>query len=125
VDVSGLLQTQSTLLVAMEGMDVHVGQIAQCLDVVEDRQEAQAVDVEEGRCRCGTLVESVPMTEGPGSLFKGFEGPWSEAVTEPDKEVLPPPMVEEMRVWAGIWETEPEVSRSSAEVEGAGYGISF
>jgi hypothetical protein len=39
------------------------------------------------------------VTEGPGSLFKGFEAPQSGAITKSDEEVLPVPMVEEMRVW--------------------------
>jgi hypothetical protein len=98
-------------------MDVHVGQISQCLDAVEDRQEAQAVDVKEGHCQCGTLVESAPVMQSPGSLFEGFEGLQSGAVTESDEEALPMPTVEEMRVWAGVREPEPEVSRSSLEVE--------
>jgi hypothetical protein len=76
-----LLQTQSTLLAAAEGIDVHVGQLAQRLDAVEDQQDAQAVEVNEGCCRCGTLVESVPVTEGPGSIFEGFDAPRSGAVT--------------------------------------------
>jgi hypothetical protein len=117
VDVTGLLRTQSTLLAATEGMDVHVGQLSQRLDVVEDQQEAQAVDFKEGRCWCGTLVESAPVMRSPGSLFEGFKGPWSGAVTESDEEVLPVPTIEEMRVWAGVREPEPEVSHSSSEAE--------
>jgi hypothetical protein len=82
-------QTQSILLAVTEGMDIYVGQISQHLDVVEDQQEAQVVDVEEGRCQCGTLVESTPVAKSPGSLFEGFEGPQSGAVTESDEEVCP------------------------------------
>jgi hypothetical protein len=66
-----------------------VGQVAQHLDAVEDRQDAQAVEVEEGRCRCGTLVESVLGTAGPGSLFEGFEGPRSRTVDESADETSP------------------------------------
>jgi hypothetical protein len=55
--------------------------------------------------------------QSPGSLFKGFEGPQLGAVTESDEEVLPMPMVEEMRAWAGVRELEPEVSCSSLKVE--------
>jgi hypothetical protein len=69
-----LLGTQSTLLAATEGMDVHLTQMSPCLEDVEDRQEAQAADLEEGRCHCGTLVELVPVTQSPGSIFEGFEG---------------------------------------------------
>jgi hypothetical protein len=77
----------------------------------------QAVNLEEGRYHCGTLVESAPVTQSPGSLFEGFEGPWSRAVTDSDERVLPVASVEEMRVWAGVREPEPEVSRSSLEAE--------
>jgi hypothetical protein len=34
----------------MGGMDIHVGQLSQCLDAVEDQQEAQAVNLEEVHC---------------------------------------------------------------------------
>jgi hypothetical protein len=112
-----LLQTQSTLLTTAEGIDVHVGQLAQHLDAVEDRQDTQVVDVDEGHCRCGTLVELVPVTKGPGSIFEGFDTPRLGAVTKSDEEILPVPMIGEMRVWAGVQETEPEISHSSAEVE--------
>jgi hypothetical protein len=62
-------------------------------------------------------MESVPVTEGPGSIFEGFDAPQSGAVTESDEEVLPVPTIGEMRVWAGVRETEPEIGCSSAEVE--------
>jgi hypothetical protein len=81
-------------------MDVHLTQMSQCLEDVEDHQEAQAADLEEGRCCCGTLVESVPVTQGPGSIFEGFEGPRSGVVIDSDDEILPVVTVEEMRVWA-------------------------
>jgi hypothetical protein len=84
-----LPQTQSTLLAVAEGIDVHVGQLAQRLDAVEDQQDTQAVDVDEGHCRCGTLMESVPVTEGPGSIFEEFDAPQLGAVTESDKGSLP------------------------------------
>jgi hypothetical protein len=116
-DVTGLLGTQSALLAATEGMDVHLSQLSQRVEDVEDRQERQAVDLEEGRCRCGTLVESAPVTRSPGSLFEGFEGPRSGAITDSDEEVLPVPTIAEMRVWAGVREPEPEASHSSSEVE--------
>jgi hypothetical protein len=105
------------LLAVMEGMDVHVGQISQHVDAVGDRQEAQAVDVKEACCWCGTLVESAPMMQNPRSLFKGFKGPWLGAITKLDEEVLLVPTVEEMRVWAGVREPEPEVSCLSLEAE--------
>jgi hypothetical protein len=92
---------QSTLLAAAEGIDVHVGQVAQRLDAVEDRQEAQAVEVEEGRCCYGTLVESVLVTMGPGSLFEGFDGPRSGAVTDSDDKTSPVGSVAGFRTWAG------------------------
>jgi hypothetical protein len=57
------------------------------------------------------------VTQSPGSLFEGFEGSQLGAVTESDDEVLPVVMVEEMRVWAGVREPEPEVSRLFLEVE--------
>jgi hypothetical protein len=112
-----LLRTQSTLLAAAEGIDVHVGQVAQHLDAVEDRQEAQAVEVEEGRCHCGMLVELVPVTAGPGSLFKGFDGLRSGAVTNSDDETSPVGLVAGFRTWASIWEVEPTLDHSSAEAE--------
>jgi hypothetical protein len=112
-----LLWTQSTLLAAAEGIDVHVGQVAQHLDAVEDRQEAQAVEVEEGCCCCGTLVESVLVTAGPGSLFKGFDGPRSGAVTNSDDKTSPVGSVVGFRTWASIREVEPTLDRSSAEAE--------
>jgi hypothetical protein len=98
-------------------MDVHFNQLSQCLEDVEDQQERQAANLEEGHCHCGTLVESAPVTWSPGSLFEGFEGPQSGAVTDLDDKVLPVVMVEEMRVWASVREPEPEVSYSSSEVE--------
>jgi hypothetical protein len=94
-----------------------VGQIAQRLDAVEDRQEAQAVEVEEGHCRCGTLVESVPVTAGPGSLFEGFDGPRSGAVTDSDDKTSPVGLVAGFRTWASIREVEPALEHSSAEAE--------
>jgi hypothetical protein len=63
------------------------------------------------------LVELVPVTEGPGSIFEGFNAPRSGAMTESNEEVLPVPTIGEMRVWAGVRETEPEIGRFSAEVE--------
>jgi hypothetical protein len=105
------------VLAAAEGIDVHVGQLTQRLDAVEDRQEAQAVDMEEGHCRCGTLVESVPVTEGPGSIFVGFNAPRSGAVTESEEGTSPVPLIGGMRAWASVQEMEPDVGCSSAEVE--------
>jgi hypothetical protein len=98
-------------------MDVYLNQLSQRVEDVEDRQERQAVDLEEGHCRCGTLVESAPVTRSTGSLFEGFEGPRSGAVTNSDEEVLPVPTIEEMRVWAGVRGPEPEASCSSSEAE--------
>jgi hypothetical protein len=112
-----LLQTQSTLLAAAEGIDVHVGQVAQRLDAVEDRQDAPAVEVEEGRCHCETLVESVPGTTGPGSAFEGFGGLRSGTVDESADEASPVGSVAGFRTWASIWEVEPALERSSAEAE--------
>jgi hypothetical protein len=112
-----LLRTQSTLLAAAEGIDVHVGQVAQRLDVVEDRQNTQAVEVEEGRCHCGTLVESVPGTAGPGSLFEGFEGPRSGTVDDFADKTSPVRSVAGFRTWASIREVEPALERLSAEAE--------
>jgi hypothetical protein len=80
-------------------MDVHLNQLSQYLEDVEDRQERQAADLKEGPCHCGTFVESVPVTQSPGPLFEGFEGPRLGAVTESDDEVLPVVMIEKMRVW--------------------------
>jgi hypothetical protein len=57
------------------------------------------------------------VTQSPRSLFVGFKGPQSGAVTESDDKVLPVAMVEEMWVWACVREPEPEVSCSSSEVE--------
>jgi hypothetical protein len=110
-----LLQTQSTLLAAAEGIDVHVGQVTQRLDAVEDRQDAQAMEVEEGRCHCGTLVESVLGTTGPGSAFKGFEDPRSGTVDESADEASPVGSVAGFRTWASIREVGPALE--SAEVE--------
>jgi hypothetical protein len=100
-----------------EGIDVHVGQVAQRLAAVEDRQEAQAVEVEEGRCHCGTLVELVPVTVGPGSLFEGFDGPRSGAVTDSDDKTSPVGSVVGFRTWASIREGEAALGRSSVEAE--------
>jgi hypothetical protein len=94
-----------------------VGQVAQRLDAVEDQQEAQAVEVEEGHCHCGMLVELVPVTAGPGSLFKGFDGPRSGAVTDSDDETSPVGSVAGFRTWASIWEVEPALERLSVEAE--------
>jgi hypothetical protein len=113
----GLLRTQSTLLAAAEGIDVHVGQVAQRLDAVEDRQDAQAAEVEEGRCRCGTLIGSVPETAGPGSAFEGFEGPRPGTADESADEMSPVGSVSGFRTWASIREVEPALERSSAEAE--------
>jgi hypothetical protein len=98
-------------------MVVHLGQLSQHLEEVEDRQEVQPADLEEGCCCCGTLVELVPVTRCPRSIFEGFEGLRSGAVTESDDKVLPMVRVEEMRVWASVREPEPEISHSSSEVE--------
>jgi hypothetical protein len=98
-------------------MDVHLNQLSQHLEDVEDQQERQAVNLEEGHCCCGTLVESAPVTQSPGFLFEGFEAPRSGAVTKSDDEGLPVVTVEEMRVWASSREPEPEVSYSSSEAE--------
>jgi hypothetical protein len=117
VDVMGLLRKQGTLLAATEGMDIYLGQLAQCFEEVEDQQEVQAVDLEAGCYLCGNLVELVPVTRSPGLIFKGFEGPRSGVVTESDDEVLPVVTVEEMRVWAGVREPEPEISHLSSEAE--------
>jgi hypothetical protein len=72
-DVAGLLGTQGTLLAATEGMDVHLTQVSQHLEDVEDRQDRQAADLEEEHYHCGTLVELVP-AQNPGPFFEGFEG---------------------------------------------------
>jgi hypothetical protein len=84
---------------------------------VEDRQEAHAADLEEGCCHCGTLVESVPVTQNPSSLFKGFEQPRSGVVTDSNDEVLPVVTMEGMRVWAATREPKPEASFLSSEAE--------
>jgi hypothetical protein len=94
-----------------------VTQMSQCLVDVEDCQEVQAANLEEGCCCCGTLVELVPVTRSPGSIFKGFEGPQSGAVTDSNDEVLPVVTVEEMRVWAASKESKPEAGPSSSEAE--------
>jgi hypothetical protein len=112
-----LLRTQGTLLAAAEGIDVHVSQVAQRLEAVEDRQDAQAVEVEEGRCRCGTLVESAPGTTGPGSAFGGFEGPRSGTADQSADEASSVGSVAGFRTWASIREVEPALERSSAEAE--------
>jgi hypothetical protein len=113
----GLLGTQSTLLAATEGMDVHLTQMSQHLEDVEDCQEAQAANLEKGHCRCGTLVELVLVMQGPGSLFKGFEGPRSGVVTDSDDEVLPMVTMEGMRVWSTTREPKPEAGPLSSEAE--------
>jgi hypothetical protein len=98
-------------------MDVHLNQLSQHLEDIEDQQERQAADLEEGCCCCGTLVESAPVTQSPGFLFEGFEGPQLGAMTKSDDEGLSVVTVEEMRVWASGREPEPEVSYLSSEVE--------
>jgi hypothetical protein len=94
-----------------------VGQVAQRLDAIEDRQDAQAVEVEEGRCHCGTLVESVPGTTGPGSTFEGFGGPRSGTADQSADEASPVGSVAGFRTWASIREVEPALDRSSVEAE--------
>jgi hypothetical protein len=98
-------------------MDVHLTQMSQHLEDVEDCQEAQAANLEKGHCCCGTLVESVPVTQSPGLIFEGFEGPQSGAVTDSHDEVLPVVTVEEMRVWATSRESKPKAGPSSSEAE--------
>jgi hypothetical protein len=60
------------------------------------------VEIEEGHCCCGTLVELVPVTVGPGSLFEGFDAPRSGAVTESNEGTLPVPSIAGMRAWASV-----------------------
>jgi hypothetical protein len=86
-----------------------VSQVAQRLDTVEDRQDAQAVEVEEGR--------SAPGTTGPGSAFGGFEGPRSGTADQSADEASSVGSVAGFRTWASIREVEPALERSSAEAE--------
>jgi hypothetical protein len=98
-------------------MDVHLNQLSQHLEDVEDQQERQAVNWEEGCCHCGTLVELVPV-QSPGPFFEGFEGALrSGVVTDSDNEVQLEVMLEEMRVWANTREPELKAGPSSSEAE--------
>jgi hypothetical protein len=98
-------------------MDVHLTQLSQHLEDIEDHQERQAADLEEGHCRCGTLVELVS-AQSPGPFFEGFEGaPRSSAVTDLGDEVQLEATMGEMRVWANTRESKPEAGPLSSKAK--------